>query len=152
MNICPGGQTNYYRNEENQGVDANVNLCIGRADAKYVWIFSDNEIITDPQAFQMEHYIGCQWIHFAYQMEALAPVRGDKAGFLKDKLFGSLPAAPRWGTNGSFLLTGINLLDVFLNMDKLGYDKITKKAAAMVIKAVYPANIIRARAFWIKYR
>ena len=40
----------YYNNNINVGFDCNVDLCVKRANGKYVWLFSDSEIIIDDNA------------------------------------------------------------------------------------------------------
>src|SRR5277367_2609330 len=40
-----GTRLNYIRNEENIGADANFLQCYERATSKYLWIFSDDDLL-----------------------------------------------------------------------------------------------------------
>lgn len=92
----------------------------------------------------MEKYFDCLWIHFAYTIEALAPIRLGKAAIIND--FVVIPdGESRWGAKGSFIFTGFKLLDVFKIIPALGYNKKTKKVADFVIKGGYPKNLILAK-------
>lgn len=199
----------YYRNEYNKGYDYNVKMCVEKATAEYVWLFSDNEIIKnkdvvikvveilenydveflflnhaneielqnrgvkiydEPDEFfketkfksglisscilkrstwielDMDRYIGSEWIHFAYQIEALSPKRiSHMGGAIYEVLFESMPSMIKWGKGGTSLITGLKLEEIFLKLLELGYNKDTIMAAINVIKGGYPQNIIMAR-------
>lgn len=93
-------------------------------------------------------YIGKQWIHFAYQIEALSPINQNiymGGGILIDKIFKSIPTMRTWGECGSFIDVGLSLLDIFSNMQRLGYSQDVIRQAKLVIKGGYPKNLILAR-------
>lgn len=95
----------------------------------------------------LKKYIGCNWIHFAYQINALAPNfnKNCKAVIFYDKIFSSLPRPARWGTKGSFIDTGLQAVKIFNEMYFLGYKKETIKCAKKVIYGGYPKNLFVAK-------
>ena len=96
-------------------------------------------------SLDMERYFDSQWIHLAYAVEALSPLRNKKAGIIGDKIL-IADGITRWGGGGSFIYTGFKLLDIFKNMPGLHYDKDIKKIADFVIKDGYPYYLLIAKA------
>jgi Glycosyltransferases involved in cell wall biogenesis len=203
-----GAIFSYYRNCNNLEYDMNVNLCVEKAESEYVWLLSDNEVVSDSMALSKiiaylnRHHVAflyldheneiclkrdndyftdveeffrkirfksglitncvvardcwmslnmirfdqCKWIHVAYQIEALSPLRSNNsAGIIYDYLYQAQDETKRWGQNGSFVFTGLKLVEVFSHMKELGYSPQIKKTADFVIKGGYPRNIIIAR-------
>lgn len=129
----------YYKNGEDYFIETNfsgglISNCVIKTET---W-----------KSLNILRYKGSQWIHFAYQIEALSPKREKHdCCCLKDIIYTSLPSKERWGQNGSFIDTGIKLVELFYkNMPILGYNEDTIKKAKLVVKGGYPKNIIIARA------
>lgn len=95
----------------------------------------------------LKKYNGCNWIHFAYQINVLAPNynKNCKAVIFYQKIFSSLPRPARWGSNGSFIDTGLQTVKIFNEMYSLGYKKETVKCAKKVIYGGYPKNLFAAK-------
>lgn len=92
----------------------------------------------------MGRFDGSLWIHFAYSINAMAPKEGRKGYLISDELIRQ-DGIGRWGGGGSFILTGLKLVQLFSNMEDLGYTKKLKKDGDLVIKKGYLENIPRAK-------
>lgn len=115
----------------------------------------------------MQRFIGSHWIHFAYQVFALAPNRGKKcnAGIIKKVLIAPIPPEKvrvvadktknhSWGKGGTFLIIGLEVQEyIFSHMKDLGYSDEVKELSLRVIygyKFNYSRSIIDARAAGLK--
>jgi hypothetical protein len=97
----------------------------------------------------MKRHYGCLWIHFAYAIEALAPISHRYVVILKGTPLAYQlyrPTKARWGGKGTFIQTGFKLVDIFQIMPGLGYSREVKKMGDFVIKGGYPRNIPWAKA------
>lgn len=215
FDICKNYSQKYpfikiHRNEKNIGYDANICTLVNMADSEYLWLFSDDDVMTDPYAIKtvldylnkhnveflflnhnnsiildekmpdyfhngneffmntrfksglvtsciikvdtwkdlnMERFINSAWIHFAYQVYALAPNRGKNcsAGIIKEVLIAPIPSDKvrvnadknknhSWGQGGTSLLIGLQLEEViFSHLKELGYSDNVKELSLRVI-------------------
>lgn len=98
----------------------------------------------------LENYYGSYWIQTAYQIKALSPLKKCCAGLIKDVYIASLNSKAKWGNKGSFILVGLNLLKVYIEMKELGYNKTTLYSSCDIVKGGYPINICFARVRGLK--
>jgi len=109
-------------------------------------LISSNIINRDAWlSLTMSDYFDGLWIHMAYSLEVLSPIRKGKSGVIGEYVLAQ-EGDPRWGKNGTFIFTGFRLLDIFNKMLALGYSKQDKINADFVIKGGYPYNLIVAKA------
>jgi len=89
----------------------------------------------------MSRFDGCQWIHFAYSVQALAPKEGREGFVISDELIDQSCGGVRWGKGGTFILTGLKLVSLFTDMEQLGYDRKVKRMGDHIIMDGYLQNI-----------
>jgi glycosyltransferase involved in cell wall biosynthesis len=97
----------------------------------------------------MKRFDGCLWIHFAYAVQAMAPKEGRKAFVIAEELIRQ-GTTPRWGKGGSSLQVGLKLVQLFSNMEQLGYWHETKRNGDLVIKGRYLREIPWAKVNGLK--
>jgi glycosyltransferase involved in cell wall biosynthesis len=205
-------QLHYYCNEANVGFDRNVELCMQRAQGRFVWLISDDDIICRKgaveqvlqvirahpdlaiifadsrhsirlnafdtglcrdgadffhksqfksglissnifrksawQSVPVGRYCGGGWIHMGFLVQALVRFT---SYVICEELVAQLVleeggGITRWGGTGSFLRTGLNLVQIYREMPELGYDSTTVRAAYLTIKGGYLWNIPLAKA------
>ncbi len=89
----------------------------------------------------MSRFDGCQWIHFAYSVQALAPRDGREGFVISDELVEQSCGGVRWGKGGTFIHTGLRLVSLFSDMERLGYDRKVKRKGDHIIMDGYLQNI-----------
>ena len=97
----------------------------------------------------MKRFDGCLWIHFAYAIQAMAPKDGRK-GFVTAQELIMQGTTPRWGKGGSSLQVGLKLVQLFSNMEQLGYSHEIKRKGDFVIKGRYLREIPWAKVNGLK--
>lgn len=96
----------------------------------------------------VERHVGGGWIHMGFLVQALANA---PSYVICEELVAQLvledqEGVTRWGGSGTFLMTGLNLVRIYREMPRLGYDRATVRAAYRTIKDGYPKNIPLAKA------
>ena len=89
----------------------------------------------------LSRYFGSRWIHLAYLVEALST----RPAYVIAHQYLIQGNRWRWVEGGEFLSTGLKLVRVFRNMERLNYSGKLRREADMTIKGGYPSNIIRAK-------
>jgi abequosyltransferase len=97
----------------------------------------------------MKRFDGCLWVHFAYSVQAMAPKEARRGYIIATELIRQ-DGIGRWGGGGSFIFTGLKLVQLFSDMEALGYTRRLKKEADFIVKKGYPENIPRAKAQGLK--
>lgn len=88
------------------------------------------------------------WIHFGVILEI---VMNYKSYIFKDALESEITGVPKkWGSNGTHLLVGLQLVEVFQSMVGLGYEKKCINKAFQLIKGSYAKQICKAKAEGLK--
>ena len=97
----------------------------------------------------MTRYYDSLWIQFGFSIEAvtIAP-----SCIVPEICIREVPDLPtHWGEHGSYIKTGLRLVQLFKRMDELDYfDKDVRRLADYVIKGAYPRGIIAAKAAGLK--
>lgn len=96
----------------------------------------------------LERFLGSGWIHMGFLVQALVRF---PSYVICEELVAQLVleegnGITRWGGTGSFLRTGLNLVNIYREMPELGYDSGTVRAAYLTIKNGYLKNIPLAKA------
>ena len=94
----------------------------------------------------LSRYFGCGWIHFAYLVEGIS----NRPAYIIAQRYVIQGDKWKWAEGGKFLRTGLMLVRVFRNMERLNYSEERRREADFVIKGGYPANIVRAKLMGVK--
>jgi len=109
--------------------------------------FFPNNIISKSLWMQCEiqEFINSGWIHYAVILQVL---RLRTSALTKEQYVIENPSANEiksWNSNGSGLLIGVKLVEIFEIMSRWGYDKKFRTRLKRVIKDSYPRIIIVAK-------
>lgn len=89
-------------------------------------------------------YFDTGWVHFGVVLEVAA---SSASYVFSEALESEIPnLSKKWGRNGTFLLVGLELVQIFKNMQRLGYNKECIRQAHWVIKGTYHRQICKAKA------
>jgi len=130
--VCKDGNIFFLKTRFNTGLISN-NIV-----AKAIW-----------QKSSVDQFFDSGWIHFGYALEALSSLKGHTAYVISRELIRT-GGEPRWGHEGTFIYTGLKLVEIFQRMPRLGYNKSIKKMADFVIKGGYPKGIPIAKVEGLK--
>lgn len=103
--LCDNGDIFFYMNSFRSG------LLSSNIINKNIWMQTN-----------VQKYIGSGWIHVGYLVDAMVK---NKGYIIADYCFSQNPMKikMRWGKNGSFFYTGLELVKIYKNMKILGYKK-----------------------------
>jgi glycosyltransferase involved in cell wall biosynthesis len=88
-------------------------------------------------------YFDTGWVHFGVVIEVAA---SSIVYIFKEPLESEIPGlGKKWGGNGTHLLVGLELVELFQNMVRLGYSKASIRAAHLLIKGNYHRQICKAK-------
>jgi glycosyltransferase involved in cell wall biosynthesis len=89
-------------------------------------------------------YFDTGWIHFGVVLE----VASNSASYVfREALESEIPGvSKKWGLNGTHLLVGLDLVQIFQGMGRLGYDEECIRKAHWLIKCNYHRKICKAKA------
>lgn len=92
----------------------------------------------------MKRYFDCLWIHFAYAVEALSSNRNGSGAIIGEYIIKD-DGIPRWGSGGSFINTGMLLLDIFTKLKPLSYSRKVQILGNNVILKGYTMKLLIAK-------
>ena len=126
-NICQDGDTFFKKTAfRSGGISGNI-------IAKSAW-----------NAVDASKYFDTGWVHFGVVLELAS--RSTSYIFNKALETEIIGLHKKWAGNGVHLLVGLQLVELFKNMVRLGYSEECKKAAHMLIKGNYYRQICKAKA------
>ena len=98
-------------------------------------------------------YFDSGWIHIGFLIEALQRSASYVTSYYSVDYIRSEAIEMRWGGNGSFIYTGLNLVKIYSRMKDLNYTREVTRQAYLSIKGAYWKSfpIAKAKGFKLKF-